>query len=228
VKKKNLLMFSALAALALGAGCSPSSNPFAAPDLLSNIQATATPTRTAISTPTPTATSTATPCPYLGASGSPTGGGAVVSGASGSTTVNSYYSESFASSTSFTGLSFQAILANKGSAPETFFVGVYDSTNTLVSGSPATLVVPAGSGNFSYSWQKFDYTSGIPIASGSYTFIGYVTTGTDVSLGTINTSGNCQASGGLLSALSSFPNSISGLGSGSGGPCFGWLLSTCP
>jgi hypothetical protein len=213
MKNKSALKFVVLAVLALVAGCSTSTNPYFAPTLLSNIP------------PTPTPNPSLTPCPFLGAQGSPNGGGAVVSGASGNSAQNSYFSESFTSTTSFTARSFQAILANSGSSAETFYAAVYDYNNNLVSGSPATFVVQAG-GN--YAWQTFDYTSNVAIASGTYTFVGYVTTGANVSLGGVSSPANCQNSGGLLSALSSFPNSISGVGSPNGAACFGWLLSACP
>lgn len=236
MKTKSVLEILVLASLALAAGCSTSSNPYFAPNLLSNISPTSTPTHpvstpsspTRTFTPAFTPTHTATPCPYLGNSGSPTGGGAVVSGASGSTTSNSYFSENFTATTSFTVQSFQAVLSNSGTSPETFFAAVYDSSNNLVSGSPATLVVQAGGGNYNYAWQTFDYASGVAIASGNYTFVGYITTGTNVSLGTINTTGSCQGTGGLLSGLSSFPGSIGGVGAAGSFSCFGWLLSTCP
>ncbi len=200
------------------------------PTTTSTATITNTPTPTPSATPTGTATLTATdtPCPFLGAQGGIQGGGDVVSGASGPTANNSYFSGGYTLANSMTAQSFQAILSNYGTAPETFYAAIYDSSNNLVSGSSVSLIVPAGNGSFNYAWQTFDYSSGIPMPAGSYTLLGYITTGTHVALGWSTYPGGCQFDGNLTTSLSGFPGSINGNSSSPDTNSLGMLVSACP
>lgn len=190
-------------------GCQPSSNPFAAPALLSN---------------NPGGNSS---CPFLGAQGSATGNGTVVSGASGSTAQNSYYAEGFTLSAGFTAQSLQALLANSGSGAETFYAALYNSSNALVAGSAVTFVVQGSPGLY-FAWQTFDYASGITLVPGTYTLFGYITNGTNVALGGSSYSGGCLLGKGSTSNLSGFPSSINGNNPTFSSSSLGMLVSSCP
>ncbi len=218
MNKKIVFIFGALVLVA-GWSCKPSANPNFATNLLNY------PTPTPVG-PTSTPTTTATPCPGLGADGNPTGNGNYVTGASGSTSPDSYYSGGYFLSSSMLAQSFEAIVANFGTGSETMYAAIYDSSTILVPNSTVTFTVAKGS---SYKWQKVDFITPIPMPPGNYTLFAWVTnTGPDVAIGFSTYSGTCQGGKGLTTNISGFPASIGGTSTMTSITCLGLFVSTCP